>query len=63
MFLVIVLHHSPNIQKNINGLIFDLLVFVIKELIKHPEYLTSSLVLLSLCALLLHKLDKWDELV
>ena len=63
MFLVIVLHNGPDIQKNINGLIFDLFIFVIKKLIKHPEDLTCSLVLLSLCTLLLHKLDKWDELV
>lgn len=63
VFLVIILHNSPDVQKNINGFIFDLLIFVIQQLVEHPKDFSSSLVLLSLCALLLHKLDKWDELV
>ena len=63
VFLVIILHNSPDVQKNINGFIFDRFIFVIQQLVKHPKDFSGSLVLLSLCALLLHKLDKWDELV
>lgn len=63
MLFIIILNYGSDVKQDINCLVLNLLIFVIEQLIKHSEYLVGSFVLLSLCALLLHKLDKWDELV
>ena len=63
MLLVIILHDRSNVQKNIDGLILNLLVLVIKQLVKHPENLGRSFILLALSAFLLHELDQGNKLV
>lgn len=63
VFLVVILNHCANVQQNINGFVFDLLVFIVKQLIQHSEDLVSSLVLFDLGALLLDQLDQRNKLI
>jgi hypothetical protein len=57
------LNYCSNIQKDINGFVFNLLFRIIKKIIQNFKDFSCSLVLFALCAFLLDQLNHWNELV
>jgi hypothetical protein len=54
LFLVIALDNCSDVEKNVNSLVLDCLIFVVEQLIQHSENLNRSFILLDLGALFLH---------
>ena len=63
VFFIIILDNSSDVKQNIDGLILDLFILVVEQLVKHSENFIGSFILLDLRAFFLHKLDQWDKLV
>ena len=63
MLFVFVLDHRSDVKQLLNGSILDLLIRVVEQLIHQAEDLSCSNHLLLLRALLLDKLDEWNELI
>jgi hypothetical protein len=54
LLLVIALDNCSDVEKNVNSLVLDCLIFVVEQLIQHSENLNRSFILLDLGALFLH---------
>ena len=63
MLFIFVLHHASELEQLLDGPGPNDFLFVIEQLIKHPENLSSSHFLLTLSAFLLHQLNQRNELV
>lgn len=63
MLFVFVLDHISDIQKLLDGSVSNDLGWIVEEVVKQSEDLPGRNLLFRLRALLLDKLDEWDELL